>query len=87
LAGLVYVSLCVASLIPVDSILCEVEVANSIEPYPLLNHPPQKGIPGLEKTYMISYHMEKERRIFGIEMKTKEETTCDTLMEFAARGW
>jgi len=29
--------------------------------------------------------MEKEYRIFGIEMKTKEETTCDTLIEFAAR--
>jgi len=67
--------------------LCKVEVANSIEPYPLPNHPPQKGIPGLEKIHMIKYHTEKERRIFGIDMKTKEETTRDTLVEFAARGW
>jgi len=67
--------------------LCKVEVANSIEPYPLPNHPPQKGIPELEKIHMIKYHTEKERRIFGIDMKTKEETTRDTLVEFAARGW
>jgi hypothetical protein len=64
-----------------------VEVANSIQPYPLPNHPPAKGIPGLDKVYNIQYNTEKERRIFGINLKTKEETTRDTLEEFARRRW
>ncbi|KXN81604.1 NADPH-dependent methylglyoxal reductase GRE2 [Leucoagaricus sp. SymC.cos] len=63
------------------------DAANKIQPYPLPNHPPVKGIPGLEKTFNIQYNTEKEGRIFGIKLKTMEETTRDTLEDFAARGW
>jgi hypothetical protein len=64
-----------------------VEAANSIQPYPLPNHLPPKGIPGLEKVYNIQYNTEKERRIFGIKLKTMHETIRDILEDFAARGW
>lgn len=64
-----------------------VDIANSIQPYPLPNHPPAKGSPGLEKSYNIQYNTEKEKRILGVKFKTPEETTRDTLEDFAARGW
>ncbi|KAF9442584.1 D-lactaldehyde dehydrogenase [Macrolepiota fuliginosa MF-IS2] len=63
------------------------DVAKTIQPYPLPNHPPAKGVPGLEKSYSIQYNTAKEKRIFGIKFKTMEETTRDTLENFAERGW
>ncbi|KAF5347603.1 hypothetical protein D9756_010684 [Leucocoprinus leucothites] len=63
------------------------DVASTIQPYPLPNHLPEKGFPGLETTYMIQYDTAKEKRILGIKLKTKEETTRDTLENLAARGW
>lgn len=64
-----------------------VDVASSIQPYPLPNHLPAKGVPGLDKSYNIQYNTEKEKGILGIKFKTLEETTRDTLEDFAARGW
>ncbi|KAJ3573253.1 hypothetical protein NP233_g2546 [Leucocoprinus birnbaumii] len=63
------------------------DAANSIQPYPLPNHPPQKGLPGLSTSYLITYDTAKEQRILGIKYKTKEETTLATLEDFAVRGW
>jgi hypothetical protein len=64
-----------------------VDVANTAQPYPLPNHPPAKGSPGLERVYNIQYDTAKEKRIFGIKLRTKEETLRDTLDDFAKRGW
>ncbi|KAJ3573252.1 hypothetical protein NP233_g2547 [Leucocoprinus birnbaumii] len=59
--------------------------ANKIHPYPLPN-PPAKGIPELEKIYMVQYDLSKEKRVLGMTLKTKAETTHDSLMDFAARS-
>jgi len=63
------------------------DVANTVHPYPLPNHPPPKGIPELEKVHNIQYDTAKERRIFGIKFRTMEETSRDTLENFAEKGW
>ncbi|KAJ3573248.1 hypothetical protein NP233_g2543 [Leucocoprinus birnbaumii] len=67
-----------------------VDVANKLAPYPLPNHPPSEGFPGLQKTYLVDFKVEKLERILAIprsEMKTLEESVRDTLKEFADRGW
>jgi hypothetical protein len=64
-----------------------VDAANTIQPYPLPNHPPAKGMPGLTAPYLIRYNTEKENRLLRIRYKTKEETVRDTLEIFAAKGW
>ncbi|KAF9442585.1 hypothetical protein P691DRAFT_779323 [Macrolepiota fuliginosa MF-IS2] len=62
------------------------DIVNTIQPYPLPNHSPTKGIPGLEKSHRIQYDTAKEK-IFGIKFKTMGETSRGTLEDFAQKGW
>ena len=38
-------------------------------------------------TRHVSYSSEKRERILGIKVRSKEESTRDTLADFKARGW
>lgn len=38
-------------------------------------------------THHVRYSTEKRERILGIKVRTKEESTRDTLADFKARGW
>jgi hypothetical protein len=64
-----------------------VNIANKLEPYPLPKRPPPKGIQGVETTYLIHFKKEKQERILGMTMRTREEMVRDTLEEFSQRGW
>ncbi|KAJ3573251.1 hypothetical protein NP233_g2544 [Leucocoprinus birnbaumii] len=67
-----------------------VDIANQLTPYPLPSHPPPKGIPGLDKTYLVHFKPNKQEKILGMpvsSLRTMEETVRDALTEFAARGW
>lgn len=64
-----------------------VDAANTIQPYPLPNHPPAKGMPGITAPYVIQYNAAKADKLLGIRYKTKAETIRDTLEIFAAKGW
>ncbi|KAJ2973760.1 hypothetical protein NUW54_g12004 [Trametes sanguinea] len=37
--------------------------------------------------HLIQYSPDKERRILGIQFRSLEETTKDTIEDFKARGW
>jgi hypothetical protein len=37
--------------------------------------------------YQIDFSAEKRKRIFGIEVRSMEETVRDTLADLKARGW
>ncbi|EKM75201.1 hypothetical protein AGABI1DRAFT_116498 [Agaricus bisporus var. burnettii JB137-S8] len=63
------------------------DAANTIQPYPLPNHPPAKGMPGITAPYVIQYNTAKADKLLGIRYKTKAETIRDTLEIFAAKGW
>ena len=74
-----------------------VDIANSLTPAPYTKHPISRGTPGAgrdDQPYVVN-KTEKAKRLLGIsndgdadyKYKTKEETTRDTLADFAARGW
>ncbi|KAJ3506176.1 hypothetical protein NMY22_g17338 [Coprinellus aureogranulatus] len=48
-----------------------------------------KGYPDINETkeYKVKYDTSKEQTILGVKYRTKEETTRDTLIDFAKRGW
>ncbi|PPQ64056.1 hypothetical protein CVT24_008869 [Panaeolus cyanescens] len=69
-----------------------VNAANSLSPNPLPSHKLSKGFPEMlppveDRVYNITYEKSKEQRILGIPFRSKEETTKDTLQNFADRGW
>ncbi|KAF8880899.1 hypothetical protein CPB84DRAFT_1851713 [Gymnopilus junonius] len=67
-----------------------ITVANSLPSSVYPNHKLPTGIPELftsETVYNIIYDKSKEERILAIKFHTKEETTKDTLEDFAKRGW
>ncbi|KAF6758994.1 D-lactaldehyde dehydrogenase [Ephemerocybe angulata] len=65
------------------------DIANSIAPSVRPNGKIVKGYPELEeeKEYKIKYDNSKGKRLLGITYRSKEETTRDTLADFAKRGW
>jgi hypothetical protein len=50
-----------------------------------------KGKPGAGKAtdvvHMIQYDVSKAKRILGIEYRSVETTTRDSIADFKARGW
>ncbi|KAF8880900.1 hypothetical protein CPB84DRAFT_1792190 [Gymnopilus junonius] len=67
-----------------------INVANSLPPPVYPSHKLPTGIPELfnsETVYNVVYDKSKEEKILGIKFHTKEETTKDTLEDFARRGW
>ncbi|KAI6110832.1 D-lactaldehyde dehydrogenase [Pisolithus croceorrhizus] len=64
-----------------------IDAANALEPAPKLSMPLPKGNPG--SSYLASYEYDatKSQRILGLEYRSVMETTRDTLLDFAARGW
>jgi len=38
-------------------------------------------------THYVCFSSEKREKILGIKVRSKEETTRDTLADFKARGW
>jgi len=46
-----------------------------------LNYDPSKV------THYLYYSAEKREKILGIKVRSKEESTRDTLADFKARGW
>ncbi|KAF9257414.1 NAD(P)-binding protein [Marasmius fiardii PR-910] len=73
------------------------DVANSLSPSPYTKHPLARGNPGTRSSTepLCVYKAERAKRLLGISndqgaewrYKTKEETTRDTLADFAAKGW
>ena len=70
-------------------------IANSLSPSPIPSHKPGTanalpvGNPG-EKTgppYMMMFDTSKEKKILGLNLRTKEELARDTLADFESRGW
>jgi len=67
-----------------------VDVVNSLLPSPLSSRKLQCGSPEItqgDPVYMITYDNSKQAGLFGIEFRSKLETTKDTLEDFARRGW
>ncbi|KAI6124593.1 hypothetical protein EDD17DRAFT_1037288 [Pisolithus thermaeus] len=64
-----------------------IDVANALEPAPKLSRPLPKGNPG--SSYLASYELDatKSQRILGLQYHSVMDTTRDTLLDFAARGW
>ncbi|KAL0566202.1 hypothetical protein V5O48_015813 [Marasmius crinis-equi] len=72
------------------------DVANALEPAPYTKHSLARGNPGTSDTQPnILYKAERAKKLLGIsneadaewKYKTIEETTRDTLADFADRGW
>ncbi|KAF8873079.1 D-lactaldehyde dehydrogenase [Infundibulicybe gibba] len=65
------------------------DTANSLKPSPLPNHTFPVGTPGSGKdaVYKNTYDASKSLRILGMKYRTMEQTTRDTLADFARRGW
>ncbi|KXN93298.1 NADPH-dependent methylglyoxal reductase GRE2, partial [Leucoagaricus sp. SymC.cos] len=63
------------------------DIINAIKPYPLPSHPLSQGFPELKRVYDVQYTREKQERIFGMKLRTIEETARDILTDFSARGW
>ncbi|KAL0062381.1 hypothetical protein AAF712_010727 [Marasmius tenuissimus] len=73
------------------------DTANSLNPSPYTKHPLSKGTPGSGRDTQPQVINKADRaiRLLGIShgedaeyrYKTREETTRDTLADFAARGW
>ncbi|KAI6014019.1 hypothetical protein BKA83DRAFT_4473825 [Pisolithus microcarpus] len=64
-----------------------IDAANALDPAPNLSWPLPKGNPGSSRPAPYEYDTSKSRRILGLEYRSVMETTRDTLLDFAARGW
>ena len=66
-----------------------VDVYNSINPSPWVSHkePFPKGNPEGKRQRNIHWITDKEKRIFGMKMRTLEETARDILADYEAHGW
>lgn len=40
-----------------------------------------------EKTYVVKYNKEKQDKLLGMKMRTRDETTKDILEYYAKQGW
>ena len=38
-------------------------------------------------TFMLAYVPDKQRKLLGVQFRSLEETTKDTLEDFKAKGW
>ncbi|TFK38822.1 D-lactaldehyde dehydrogenase [Crucibulum laeve] len=64
-----------------------IDLANSLA-LPTLSSPLPKGIPGLERLYMIKYDTTQAKEILGItKYRSKEESLVDMANDFARRRW
>jgi hypothetical protein len=68
---------------------CTVDTANALEPAPIPRRTLPVGKPkaGVNAIHPFRYDTQKSRRILGIEYRTMQETTKDTLEDFEAVGW
>jgi hypothetical protein len=68
---------------------CTVDTANALEPAPILRRtlPVGKLKAGVDAVHPFRYDTPKSRKILGIEYRTMQETTKDTLEGFEAVGW
>lgn len=64
-----------------------IDTANSIQPSPIPSHKLPRGVPEMERVYLINYDKTKEEKILGIKFFTQEESTRDMLADFERRGW
>ncbi|KAI6001176.1 hypothetical protein EDD15DRAFT_2230171 [Pisolithus albus] len=64
-----------------------IDAANALDPAPNLARPLPKGNPGASYPAPYGYDTSRSQRILGLEYRSVMETTRDTLLDFAARGW
>ena len=66
-----------------------VDAANSVVPSPWKLHPEPlaKSEPEGERVKNIAWIVKKEKRIFGMKLKTMAETASDILADYEAHGW
>lgn len=66
-----------------------VDIARELAPAVWPGHNVPEGFPldDKEKVYRVRYSKEKQGRLLGLKLRTKEETTRDILEDFARRGW
>ncbi|KAG6855973.1 hypothetical protein H0H87_008871 [Tephrocybe sp. NHM501043] len=78
---------CTADFLLVNEI---VDAANSLSPSPIPSHPKLAvGYPGAGAVAKppVAYDSSKAARILGLNFRTKEEITRDTLADIEERGW
>lgn len=64
-----------------------IDAANALDLTPNLARPLPKGNPGSGYPAPYGYDTSRSQRILGLEYRSVMETTRDTLLDFAARGW
>ncbi|KAG7439978.1 NAD(P)-binding protein [Guyanagaster necrorhizus] len=66
-----------------------IDTANALSPSPIPSHTLPKGVPdgGKGAKHAVYYDTAKEKKIFGLKLRTMEETARDTLADFERRGW